>query len=371
MYLEFLGAQSACSLVSSRRLEEQDLAAIGSERIYLMDVRRLYLIMFPMASIDKGANEVRQKKLNSESTEKMLFFAANWAIEQATEYDLELYLCWFNWFGSQLEPFCSFFYSFLDMLKNEELKHPIWKKIFRCREELLSHGTIELEAIPVPILSMDFVDFFASDNLQESHAGLLMNSIKSVPLLRLSYQQWRAETHYVHNQRTKDFVPILNTLRMVEKKVLELLVESASFDVLFQLYNSLLEHHILFWNGVKSLRDESYAVSLNDYIVISWRSLLKKIGKIKEFCPEEVDNFWVSSLLKSLLPSPFCLLPSPFPLSSYVNKFLLASSFLPFNCLAERSKNLESCVFWLPVFAELIAVAAWWSSFFTAFWQYI
>lgn len=290
MYLEFLGAQIAYSSASLTFSEEQALDAISSERIYLMNARRLYLIMFPMDSTDMDSNESPQRQFNSELTEKMLFFASNWAIEQVTEKsDMDLYLCWFSWFNSRLEPFCPFFNSFLDTLK-EELEHPIWKKIFHCHTEVLSHSTIVLDELP-PILSID-VDLLQSVNGQNSTSRLLLNSIDSVNLLRLSYQQWRSEANYVHCQRTKHFKPILSLLQVVEKKVLDLLLESPSFDVLLNLYDGLLEHHMLFWNGIKSLHNGSDAVS-SDFIVVSWRSLLKKIRKVKEFCPE-VEEFWVS-----------------------------------------------------------------------------
>lgn len=300
MYLEVLGAQIACSSLSFTFSEEQALTTISSDRIYLMNARRLYLIMFPMDSTDMDSNEAPPRQFNSELTEKMLFFASNWAIEQATQKsDMELYLCWFSWFNSCLEPFCSFFNSFSDNLK-EELEHPIWNKIFCCHKELLSHRTIVLDDIP-PILSMDFVDLLQSVDGQNSNSRLLLNSIHSVSLLRLSYRQWRSETNYVHCHRTKHFKPILHLLQVVEKKVLDLLLESPSFYVLLNLYDGLLEHHMLFWNGVKSLHNRLYEVS-NDVIVVSWRSLLKKIGKFKEFCPEEVNEFWVSLLNSPFLP---------------------------------------------------------------------
>ncbi|XP_071901315.1 midasin-like isoform X1 [Coffea arabica] len=282
MYLEFLGVQASYSFCFSTCSEEQAVIASGSERIYLMDVRRLYYMMFPNASMDMVLNQVVQKQFNLDLARKMLFFAANWTIEQAVESDIELYLCWFSWFGSHVEPFCTFFSSFVDTLK-EELKHPVWDRIFHCRRELLSRNSVNLEAFPIPILSVDLVGLSASNDEVKSYAGFLMNSIKCVGLVRLTYEQWRLERQHVHSQRTKYFEPLLLALQVVEKQVLNLLVVSQSFDVLFQLYNGLLENHMLFWNGIISSHFES--------ILISWRSLLKSISRMHEFFPKEVDNF--------------------------------------------------------------------------------
>lgn len=282
MYLEFLGVQASYSFCFSTCSKEQAIIASDSERIYLMDVRRLYHMMFPNASVDKVSNQMEQKQFNLDLTKKMLFFAANWTVEQAVESDIELYLCWFSWFGSHVEPFCPFFSSFVDTLK-EELKHPVWNQIFHCRRELLSRNSVNLEAFPIPILSVDLVGLSASNDELKSYAGFLMNSIKCVGLVRLTYEQWRLERQYVHSQRTKYFEPLLVALQVVEKQVLSLLVVSQSFDVLFQLYNGLLENHMLFWNGILS--------SYFDSILISWRFLLKSISRMHKFFPKEVDNF--------------------------------------------------------------------------------
>ena len=133
----------------------------------------------------------------------------------------------------------------------------------------------------------------ATNDEVKSYAGFLMNSIKCVGLVRLTYEQWRLERQHVHSQRTKYFEPLLLALQVVEKQVLNLLVVSQSFDVLFQLYNGLLENHMLFWNGIISSHFES--------ILISWRSLLKSISRMHEFFPKEVDNFLVSLSESALL----------------------------------------------------------------------
>ncbi|KAL2462441.1 ATPase [Forsythia ovata] len=285
MYLESLGAQFACqssrSSLSSCQIE-QNLLARGAGKIYLMEVRLLYAMMFPKASNDMLANYGMQNEYDFVLAKKKLFFAANWAIEQATESDYCLYIYWFEWFGSQLQPFGSFFYWFSGLLK-KEMEHPIWKRILYLRSELMSLSSTERDAMSLPILSMELVDATASVDMLSSCRGLLSNSTKCIPLLRLSFQQWSHETEYSYSFRTQHFEQVLSSLRRVEEKVLELIVESPTFDVLFQSYNDLLEHHILFWNGIVSSQVEC--------LLIIWRCLMKDAAKLGEFCPGEVEHF--------------------------------------------------------------------------------
>ena len=92
MYLEFLGAQFA-SFESG----------IASGHAHLTNVKKLEQKMFPKSSNSTVSNFGRKTELALAN--KMLEFAANWTIEQATENDLELYLLWFNWFSAQLPIF--------------------------------------------------------------------------------------------------------------------------------------------------------------------------------------------------------------------------------------------------------------------------
>ncbi|CAK9179916.1 unnamed protein product [Ilex paraguariensis] len=283
MYLEFLGAQITChtfGMTQCRYPVEQALTARNSMGSYQMDLKMLHVMMFPNKSNEIALNSGWQTGFDLALTKKMFLFAANWTIEQATENDLDFYLLWFSWFGSQLSSFCHIFTSFLTALR-QELEHPIWNVIFRCRRELMSDHLVDV--VLKPMLSMELVDFSSSDGMLKSCGELLVKAINSVGLLRLSYQQWNAESEYKYNEKTWCFEPLLRLIRGVEKEVLDLIVESPSFAVLFPLYNNLLEDHIQFWNGI--------ATSQYEHLLISWRSLVKDAVKLQVFCPREVENF--------------------------------------------------------------------------------
>ncbi|KAJ0075983.1 hypothetical protein Patl1_33593 [Pistacia atlantica] len=197
MYLEFLGAQYASCELQNRwngSPVDQALSSSDSAVTYLMNVKMLQRIMFPMVSNGTISSSGGGQNLSQ--------------------------ICWFN---SQLHPYCQFFNSFLASLR-EELEDQIWKDIFCFHKE---------------------------------QSNLLRNAINCVDLLRLSYQQWKAE-------------------------VLKMVVNSPSFDKLIQFYTDLLENHILFWSGVTS--------SQVDCLLISWRSLMKNATKLHNFCPKEVEN---------------------------------------------------------------------------------
>ncbi|XP_059643593.1 midasin [Cornus florida] len=288
MYLEFLGAQSASytfHISLDRCPMQQALTASG----YLLDMETLQLIMSPKASNEKRIekrNYVGRAELDLALARKMLFFAANWTIEQANESDIELYFCWFSWFGSRVMPFCNFFSSFLMLLK-QEFKHPIWNYIVCCRRELMSRLQFDLDSKPIPMLSLEIVDLFASDDMSKSSSKILCNAINCVGLLRLSLQQWNAESEYDFSEKTQCFIPVLRSLQTLEEKVLDMLVESPTFDVLFRLYNELLGDHISFWNSILSSQFE--------HSLISWRSLIKNAVKFREICPREVESLQMES----------------------------------------------------------------------------
>ncbi|CAA2972808.1 midasin isoform X1 [Olea europaea subsp. europaea] len=289
MLLESLGAQFACQSFGS----SSSGFARGTATIYLMEVRLLHSTMFPKASNDMLSNCGMQNDYDLELAKKKLFFAANWAFEQATESDYCLYLYWFEWLGSQLQPFGSFFNWFSGLLK-KEIEHPIWNQILHSCRKLMSLSSTERDVMSLPILSMELVDATASVDMLSSCRRLLINLIKCIPLLRLSFQQWSHENEFSFQQwsheneyscgiRTQRFEHVLSSLRRVEEKVLELIAESSTFDVLFQSYSDLLEHHILFWNCITSSQVECF--------LVIWRCLMKDAVKLWEFCPREVENF--------------------------------------------------------------------------------
>ena len=289
MYLEFLGTQYAsCELgvAWDRCLVGKALTASVYPRMDLMNVKILNHILFPKASNEMLVNYDRQTKFNAALIDKMLLFAANWTIEQATESDLKLYLLWFSWFNSRLLPFCQFFNSFLTQLK-EELKHPIWNCIIGCYRELISHHQVDLDSQPIPMLSLELVDLIGSDDMSKISSRRLCNAINSIGLLRRSLQQWNAESGYNFTDESRSYIPVLRSLQVLEDEVLNALVESPSFDLLIQLLTNLLEDHILFWNSVTS--------SKFDYLLISWHSLMKDAMKLRDFFPKSVKHLLVRS----------------------------------------------------------------------------
>lgn len=285
-YLEFLAAQCASYELENARSRcsvYQDLTAGGFAGNYLMDMRMLHQIMFPKALNVTDLNI--GKKFDLELAKKKLWFAANWTIEQATGSDLKLYILWFSWFSSRLQPLAQIF----DLLKLV-VEHPIWKYLTYRYHELSSVHQVDFEKQPIPILSLEFVDGIGAN---DRNCEFLQNAISCIGPLKLSYQQWNDESKHYDSQEAQHFIPLLSALRVLEEELLKklvdssiMLVETPSFNELIQLYADLLDDHILLWNGVMS---SNLGKSL-----ISWRSLLKKASKLKDFCPEAVHNFLVS-----------------------------------------------------------------------------
>lgn len=276
MYLESLASQSSC--VFSK---ERSPNAASSKGTYMVDVKMLRSMMFPGAAVEMVADYGYSRKLDLELTEKMLFIAANWSIEQATESDLDLYYLWFNWAASKFQPFFQFFSSFLDLLKQEQ-QHPIWHCLIHCRD-CISKTNSELKR--QPILSLDSV-YLSSDATDAYFNKRLLNAISCVGLLRLTVQQWNAQNDF--SDKPRCFEPVLQSLRGLEEKVLDLLLDSTPFNKYFRLYSDLLEDHILFWKGIVSSNFEC--------LLISWRSLIKSAANLRGFCPSEFENFQVKFL---------------------------------------------------------------------------
>lgn len=285
IYLEFLGAQTACYSTSAAL--HNALAPTSVVTSLVMDTRLLHAMMFPTNSSCQANFCGREKELNLDLAREMLLYAANWAFEQATESDYKLYLLWFSHVGSLLQQHSPFFSVFASNLA-KELEHPIWNQIFSCRREIVSHNLVNLDTCPIPLLSVDVVDLIPADNVLKSCSGVLVDAIKSVRLLRLSHLQWSSEIGYKYSSETQFFKPVLRSLQELEKKILELFVHSPSFDVLFQLYSNLLEHHTLLWTGI--------ITSQNECLLISWRSLMKEVSRLSKFFPKEVETFQVSCL---------------------------------------------------------------------------
>ncbi|XP_010261987.1 PREDICTED: midasin isoform X2 [Nelumbo nucifera] len=289
MYLESLGAQCA----AYELYIDSNQNASGSIGTSLFDKKQLFPsliplqilnhILFPTTS-DQLIRNVSTEKFDLALTNKMLLFAANWMIEQAFETDLKLYILWLSWYSSKVNPYCHFFKSFLGLLE-KEIKHPIWNYIIGCRRELFSQYQVGLDARLFPILSLKLVELTASKMLN----GHLYNGIQCWGLLQLSLQQWKDESEYDYREETHCFIPVLEALRELEKEVLNVIVLSPSFDLLFQIYTSLIDDHMLFWKGISYCRIE--------YLLISWHALEKDATKLKSFFPKAVRTLMESKNL--------------------------------------------------------------------------
>ncbi|XP_010470609.1 PREDICTED: midasin-like isoform X2 [Camelina sativa] len=281
MYLEFLGAQYAShqSKISYNvKLRDMKWAAEEPRIIYTIDSWRLKKVLFPKALIGSSCAP-NAAKFEDDLPTKMLLFAANWTIEQATEEDIQLYLAWFSWFGSRLQQYCPFLLCFLNMLK-DEFKHPIWKHISSCRKNLKSLCKLDPDAVPIPMLSSKLINVAASNDQSKPYSESLFESLNSIGVLRLSYQQWLAESN---NNRThvSPFTRFLDSLCVLEKKILREIVGAPSFSVLIQLYTEVIEKHSFFWSSLVSSSDE--------YLLFSFWSLIKAIKKLHSSFPEEVQ----------------------------------------------------------------------------------
>ncbi|KAI3970128.1 hypothetical protein MKW92_029744 [Papaver armeniacum] len=273
MFLEFLGAQCA-SYGQSKILMSQAGASrdINKQNPSCVPLRMLQHVLFPIAS-DKLTGRREIERYDVALANKMLFFAANWMVEQTTESDLNLYKFLLSWYDSQFKSHCSFFKSFLRIL-GKELSHPIWKCVLDCQRELGSFGRTNVNVRP---LSSKLVGSLGSTEPNEALQilqGRLFKAIHSLRLLRNSWLQWDAEDEYDFSEEQTDFI---QCLRVLEKEVLDNLIDSSHFDELSLLYTNLLEDHISFCHGITSSRLEC--------LVLSLRSIKKDVLKLQQIFP--------------------------------------------------------------------------------------
>nr|XP_011467404.1 PREDICTED: midasin isoform X1 [Fragaria vesca subsp. vesca] len=283
MYLEYLGAKYASyklHLARNRCSVYQDSTSCGFVGSYLMGMKMMSETMIHKAP---GCNSVthRQDAIIDQAlarVEKKLLFAANWAFEQATESDVKLYLLYFSWFQSQLQPFCDFFDSLVKSVMLT-MEHQIWKY---AHHVLTSLHEEEFKKQLEPMLYFELVDVPES----QDSIKFLHNAMCCIMPLRVSYQQWNSEESYFC-EKDSCFKEVLKSLRKLEEQFLNRffdlsLIKSPSFDALIGMYTDLLEDHILFWDGLES---SEFELSL-----LSWHMVLKGATKLKDFCPEAVDG---------------------------------------------------------------------------------
>ncbi|XP_038899709.1 midasin isoform X2 [Benincasa hispida] len=306
MYVEFLGAQCALRELGIAKGYSLDfnLSAGGYAQRYLVDWKKLHKLLFSKASNSMLLYSQVKNEFNLKLDNNKLFFAANWAIEQASEMDIELYIIWFSWFSSILQPFCQFFNFYLTSIK-QVIEHPLWNFICHLRRKIKSLIGIDFDVHPIPILSSEFVAMMGeddkSDELNASEGMLelpkdelqlsctsLRNAIKCIGRLMLTYQQWNAESRHELSSEIRGFLPVLKSLRALEQEIFfklidpsYKLIESTSFDMLIESYSTLLDDHILLWDGLVSLNFE--------LLQVSGRFLIKDILRFRDFFADAVE----------------------------------------------------------------------------------
>ncbi|KAK4741715.1 hypothetical protein SAY87_025303 [Trapa incisa] len=285
MYLEYLGAKYASYVVRQRKISVdqalfhhkniQALTSTGGYSTYWMDTALLSQLLYSNFTNNRiPQHHGDDKDFDFSLVDRMILFAADWVMEQATDSDLKLYLLWLRWFHSQLLPYAHTLNHVVSSFE-EELSDPIWGDIIYCIGKLKSASPIEYHVERLPFVSQELVDLVSSSScalgLPVSH---FQKAINCIPLLRLCYRQWDIEKR---SKKFESFKPLLNSLGLLEKDVLKMLPSAPSYDVLVKLCNRLVEDHIRFWD---CLITDSV-----DRMQFFWRCLLKDSESLQSFCP--------------------------------------------------------------------------------------
>nr|XP_029123013.1 LOW QUALITY PROTEIN: midasin [Elaeis guineensis] len=287
MYLEFLGAKCASYKFNFSSDATFPFDKISKDQPSVIPANMLQVLLFPNALGKQNVkSNIMPVEFDLALVNQMLFIAANWTIEQATENDLVLYILWFKWYSSMLEPYCHFFKSFSTILEQER-DHPIWNCILDGRREVVSYHKINIDERPLPLLSKKLVELGASDGNIKNVQKHLDNAIQCVNLLRLTYKQWNSETDYSYGEKSLCYLlsPVLNSLRCLESEVLKIVAESKK---LLQIYSNILEYHLSFWKSITSSHFE--------YLVVIWSCLRKEAMKLQRRFPEAVGALLSVSL---------------------------------------------------------------------------
>ncbi|KAJ4772445.1 Midasin [Rhynchospora pubera] len=274
MYLETLGAQ--CSAYELSRC----CSGIGMKDVppFLMPVCVISQLLFPGKSSVQSENAL--SGFDSGLANQMLFFAANWVIEQVTDGDLLLYKKQFEIYRSQFQNFCSFFRNF-DIIFEGEHSLPLRKCIFQYYREVVSHFKIDTDVYPLPFLSSKLLELASSDcSLKSCHAslGVALDSVQPYLLSRL---QWDTEKSFSAEKRVDilDSLQLLRSIRYLEE---EMLGKIAEWDLsLCDIYSNIIEYHRVFW---KSL------VTKSEYLALAWSFLEKEVFKLKPRFPAQTER---------------------------------------------------------------------------------
>lgn len=288
MFLQSLGAQYAAYQISSLKDNSLLLGDISPVHQSILPATCLHELQFPMVTGQSFKNCVTGA-FNSCLADQMLFFAANWVMEQCTKIDLELYTIWFNWYNHLVQPYCNFFESYECILKQER-EHPIWHSILECYSKIVAHHKIDIVTQHIPLLSKKLLDMADCDSLIEWKNRLGI-AFKALGLLRLTLQQWQIENKCPDLAVLKcTLLPALKSLRCLEGEVLKTIVKSHKMieksQELLHIYSRLLDYHRSIWRMIIASQLEG--------LPIVWNLLRKEILKLQQDFQFEVGVFLVS-----------------------------------------------------------------------------
>jgi midasin len=282
MYLQSLGAQYAAYQISILEGSSSLLGPASNIHPFVLPASSLSVLQFPTSSTQHFGKAGVAGVFNSELADQMLFIAANWVIEQSTKSDLELYGIWFKWYNSLLQPYCSFFGNYANIIKQLS-EHPIWQSILECYREIIVYHKADDVAHPIPPLSMKLLDIAGCDKLKACQKRL-RSALNGLSLLLFTLQQWQSETSFPDYGVLKaTLLPALKSLGSLENKVLKMIVKSRK---VLQIYTRLLDYHRSIWKMIVSSQFEG--------LPVVWNLLRKEILKLQPEFPIEVGVFLVS-----------------------------------------------------------------------------
>ncbi|KAJ1295332.1 hypothetical protein BS78_01G216000 [Paspalum vaginatum] len=283
MFLQSLGAQYATYQMKNLKDSSSLLGPITMVHPSILPITSLRELQFPTVS-GQSVKSCVTGAFDSDLANHMLFFAANWVMEQSTKNDIELYVIWFKWYNCLVQPYCNFFESYGYILK-QEIEHPIWHSILECYKEIVSYHKIDIVTQPIPLLSKKLLDMAGYDSLKACQSRLC-SAFNGLTLLRVTLQQWQIERTCPDLAVLKStLLPALTSLRCLEGEVLKMIVESQE---LLPIYSHLLDYHRSIWKMMISSQFEG--------LPIVWNLLRKEILKLQPKFPVEVGVFLMESV---------------------------------------------------------------------------
>uniref|UniRef100_A0ACD5WZY3 Uncharacterized protein n=1 Tax=Avena sativa TaxID=4498 RepID=A0ACD5WZY3_AVESA len=284
MYLQSLGAQYAAYQISNLEGSSSLLGPTSNIHPFVLPASSLSALQFPTLSTQHFVKARVHGEFNSELADQMLFIAANWVIAQSTKSDLELYGIWFKWYNCLLQPYCSFFGDYANILKQSS-EHPIWQSILECYSEIIAYHKVDVVAHPIALLSVKLLDMAGCDTLKACQKRF-RSALNGLSLLWHTLQQWQSETTFPDYGVLKaTLLPALKSLRCLEDEVLKMIVKSRK---VLQIYTRLLDYHRSIWKMIVSSQFEG--------LPVVWNLLRKEILKLQPKFPIEVGVFLMESV---------------------------------------------------------------------------